>query len=110
MSGGNGADDFNYRSTRETGNTASSRDSVLGFQRRIDDIDLHLIDAKTGVAGNNAFKFIGAQAFHGVKGELHYRDSGRNVIVEGDVNGDARADFSILVKNVAALSAADFIL
>lgn len=108
--GGSGFDDFIYVSTIASGKTSSTCDVIVDFQRRIDDIDLHLIDAKTGVAGNNAFKWIGGQVFHGVKGELHYRDAGRHVIVEGDLNGDARADFSILVRDVAALSRGDFIL
>jgi len=71
--------------------------------------DLRTIDAESG-AGNQAFHFIGAHAFNHVKGELHTVRSGSNVIVQGDVNGDAKADFEILVLNKASLGAGDFLL
>lgn len=53
------------------------------------------IDAKVGVAGDQQFKFIGQQNFHDKKGELHFKFAGSNTIVEGDVNGDGKADFQI---------------
>jgi Ca2+-binding RTX toxin-like protein len=114
LTGGAGADDFNYASIKESGTASVLRDTITDFRRGSattgDDIDLHLIDASTKKPGDQAFKFIGAEAFHKVAGELHYRHAGANVIVEGDVNGDGRADFSILVKNVQTLSSGDFIL
>lgn len=114
LAGGSGSDNFVFASTAESGAAAIARDVIIDFQRGTaltgDNIDLRLIDAKTGVLGNNAFKFIGAQAFHHVKGEVHYKDAGAHVIVEGDVNGDGRSDFSVLVLNVVGLSAGDFLL
>ncbi|MEZ5876216.1 MAG: matrixin, partial [Hyphomicrobiales bacterium] len=74
-----------------------------------DQISLNRIDAKTGVAGNQAFKWIGTHDFHNVKGELRYIDKGATCIVQADVNGDGKADFEILVK-VDALLKGDFIL
>jgi hypothetical protein len=38
---------------------------------------------------------------------LHYRDLGASCLVQGDVNGDAKADFEILVK-IGSLAASDF--
>jgi len=114
LKGGSGDDDFDFNRISDTGKHSATRDVITDFQtgagRTGDDINLSTIDAKSGVAGNNAFKFIGTQAFHGVRGELHYVDAGNDVIVEGDINGDRRADFSILVQNVETLTAADFIL
>ncbi|MGH6735212.1 MAG: hypothetical protein ACRECX_03925 [Methyloceanibacter sp.] len=46
---------------------------------------------------------------HDKKGELRYEDKGSKVIVQGDINGDGKADFEIFVK-VGFLSAADFLL
>jgi serralysin len=64
-----------------------------------------LIDADTdGTAGNQAFKFIGATAFSGVDGQLRFAGG----ILQGDTNGDRRADFEI--KIVGALLAGDVIL
>jgi hypothetical protein len=41
---------------------------------------------------------------------IWYAGSGSDVIVRGDVTGDATADFEILVKAVSSLTAGDFIL
>ncbi|MGH6735216.1 MAG: M10 family metallopeptidase C-terminal domain-containing protein [Methyloceanibacter sp.] len=106
--GGAGRDLFNFDAPSET-KKGSQRDKIMDFQRGQDDIDLRTIDAKTGVSGNNAFKFIGKQDFHDVRGELRYEDKGSTVIVQGDRNGDGKADFEIFVA-VGALSRGDFLL
>ncbi|MEZ5774976.1 MAG: leishmanolysin-related zinc metalloendopeptidase [Hyphomicrobiaceae bacterium] len=113
MWGGSGADDFDFDNRLDT-RVGGQRDIIMDFHRGSattgDDIDLRTIDAKTTVGGNQAFRFIAKQPFHHKAGELHYTKAGANVIVAGDVNGDAKADFEILVKGVAVLSAADFLL
>lgn len=109
MSGGTGADDFDFNAKTESA-VGVNRDQIIGFQHGIDDIDLATIDAKTTVAGNNAFKFIGSQSFHGVAGELHYITSSGSRVVEGDVNGDGRADFQIKVVGLVTLTGGDFVL
>ncbi|MGH6736011.1 MAG: calcium-binding protein [Methyloceanibacter sp.] len=106
--GGMGNDDFDFNSIKES-KTGGQRDKIMDFKRGQDDIDLRGIDAKTGVSGNNKFEFIGKDDFSETKGELRYQDLGSKVIVQGDVNGDGKADFEIMVK-VGALSAGDFIL
>ncbi len=108
--GGGGADLFDFNATNETGRSSSSRDQILDFQRRQDDIDLRTIDANTDRSGNNAFHFIGFNAFSDRAGELRIRDSGSHIIVQGDVDGDGRSDFEILVRNVDTLSRGDFLL
>ncbi|MEZ5875852.1 MAG: hypothetical protein R3D30_13890 [Hyphomicrobiales bacterium] len=45
-------------------------------------IDVSAIDAKTGVGGNQALKFIGKQGFHDVKSELHFSDRGATCKVQ----------------------------
>jgi serralysin len=108
--GGAGADLFDFNAVNETGRSSSSRDQIYDFQRGQDDIDLRTIDANTLRSGNNAFKFIGTDAFSDTAGELRIRDSGHHIIVQGDVNGDGRSDFEILVRNVDILSKGDFLL
>ena len=71
----------------------------------VDKIDLATIDANTELGGNQAFKFIGAQAFHRTAGELRYA----NHILQAGVNGDGRADFEVSV-NENVLATANFIL
>ncbi|MFO1171896.1 MAG: calcium-binding protein [Hyphomicrobiaceae bacterium] len=116
MTGGVGLDDFDFNAISETGKTGSTRDRILDFKHLEDDIDLRDIDAKSGVSGNQAFKFIGTQGFHDVKGELHVlkiNPSGTandKTVVEGDVNGDGRADFQIELKGLIGLTKGDFLL
>ena len=62
------------------------------------------IDAVTRKGGNQAFDFIGSAHFSGEAGELRYSSH----VLQGDVNGDGRADFQI--KIVGSLTAADLLL
>ena len=104
--GGKGADDFVFRSVGEAGK-GSGRDVIEDFSRaQGDDIDLRGIDANTKASGDQAFSFIGDQAFSGKAGQLQYK----NGIVAGDINGDKAADFHIEIANHVGLVAGDFIL
>lgn len=103
--GGAGADDFVFKTVAESGK-GSGRDVINDFSRaQGDDIDLRGIDANTNVSGNQAFLFIGGNAFSGKAGQLQYK----NGVVAGDVNGDKVADFHIEIANHHGLVAGDFI-
>ncbi|MGH6735298.1 MAG: M10 family metallopeptidase C-terminal domain-containing protein [Methyloceanibacter sp.] len=107
MFGDAGKDMFDFNSIKDS-KKGGQRDKISHFQRGQDDIDLKGIDAKKG-GGNQKFKWIGKNDFHDKKGELRYEDKGSKVIVQGDVNGDGKADFEIFVA-VGALSKGDFFL
>jgi Ca2+-binding RTX toxin-like protein len=114
--GGLGADKFVFTSVLDSASGVSTRDIVRDFVHGADRIDLSAIDAKSGVAGNQAFAFTGAHAFGHVSGQLHYLwenhvgTSLDKTIVEGDVNGDGHADFQIELTGLKSLLAGDFIL
>jgi Ca2+-binding RTX toxin-like protein len=109
MRGGLGSDTFDFNKTNESA-VGGQRDRIEDFSKVEDFIDLSTIDAKTG-AGNQAFDFIGTQGFHGVKGELRATATASgNTIIAGDTDGDASADFQILVQGVTGLTAGDFVL
>lgn len=107
LTGGAGADSFRYRSADVTG---GQRDRIADFARGVDELDLGLVDANSRTATNDAFKFIATQAFGGTAGELRYEVSGGAAHVQGDLNGDRVADFTISLTGVSALSAADLVL
>ncbi len=108
LRGGAGNDRFVFKTLADS-QSGAARDHIADFARNIDKIDLSAIDAKAGLAGNQAFHFITGGFTH-QKGELHAFNSGANSIVAGDVNGDGHADFSILVVGVNNLDGGDFIL
>ena len=118
MSGGLGADRFDFNAITETGKTVLIRDIVKDFTHGSDHIDLATIDANGTTAGNAAFLFLGAKgaAFSGFKGQLHWFQSNTagtandKTIIEGDINGDRRADFQIELSGLVTLTKGDFIL
>ena len=87
---------------------ASGRDTILDFDRAEgDEIDLTAIDAKKG-NGNQEFEFIGKKGFHDKKGELRYKVKDGDAYVEGDTDGNGKADFAIVIDGVSKLKEADF--
>ena len=110
LSGGSGADRFVFTSIDETA-TGAARDQITDFTSGSDKIDLGGIDAIGGTAANDAFTFVGAAAFSGRAGELHYVRSGGFTFIEGDTNGDSIADFQIqLNSSTVTPLMTDFIL
>jgi hypothetical protein len=109
LTGGADADTFRYLSASETGATGATRDTIADFVAGTDKIDLAAIDAVDDGA-DDAFSFIGAAAFSGTAGELRAKVAGANTLVSGDLDGDAVADFQILLAGTHTLSAGDFLL
>jgi len=107
--GGDDSDVFKFVKVKEIGKGASD-DAIMDFSDvEGDQINLVDIDAKRG-PGNQDFKFIGAQKFHHKAGELHVLNKGGGVfLVEGDINGDGKADFKINVTSNAPLEKGDFL-
>jgi serralysin len=97
--GGAGNDTFQFSTLNDLGNTIT--DFTAG-----DKIDVSRFDTDAAMTGDQAFTFIGNAAFSNTAGQLRYA----NGVVQGDVNGDGIADFSVIMANNAALSASDFIL
>ena len=113
QTGGDKADAFVFLALTDSTKKASGRDSILDFDRAEGDkIDLSAIDARTGDgSATSAFKFIGKKGFDdvdGKKGELRSVEKHGDSLIQGDVNGDDKADFSILVDGVSKLKHTDF--
>ncbi len=116
MTGGAGKDVFDFNTLKDSMKVTATRDVIKDFGHGVDKIDLKTIDANAKLAGDQAFKFIGAAAFHKVAGGLHLVQTDAagtahdTTIVLGDVNGDGVADFSIELSGLKALTAVDFVL
>ncbi len=88
-------------------------DVLLQFDADLDRIDLRSIDADAGMAGNQRFRFVDAFGAAGdgqADGQLRVVDQGGDVRVELDFDGDSIADAWIVVRGVASLGPADFML
>ncbi|WP_155888679.1 M10 family metallopeptidase C-terminal domain-containing protein [Inquilinus limosus] len=110
LQGGAGADRFRFAALSDSV-VGVNADRITDFSHaQADRIDLSAIDANIGVAGNQAFSFIGTAAYTGVAGQLRYAVSGGVTTVAGDVNGDKVSDFHIQLTGSIALVAADFVL
>jgi serralysin len=92
----------------------------MDFEDGIDMISLDKMDADTTTIGDQAFTYINgdssttaAKDFSESAGELRSYLSASGVIIEGDVNGDAKADFSVELIDPLhhiTLTSADFFL
>lgn len=104
--GGSGADRFIFDEV--AGSPAQAPDLVFDFNAvQGDQIDVYGIDAISGTTENDEFIFVGDDAFSGSAGELHFTHDLSGGPLEGDVNGDATADFTINLLGVTSLTGDD---
>jgi serralysin len=117
LTGGSGADLFQYfgfttlTSPGDSGVGIGKRDVIGDFQRGVDKIDLHFVDAKTSVGnlGNQDFSFRGGNAFS-AEGQIRVFTEGGNTIVQVNNDGDLFAEGEIQLTGVIDLKVGDFIL
>lgn len=115
LGGGAGADVFVFAKTGDLAKKAARTDVITDFEAGLDLIHLARLDARSG-HGNQAFRWIGEADFGKHAGELHYRIFDRPGtaddmrLVEGDLNGDGKADFRIVLAGTGDLDRADFVL
>jgi Ca2+-binding RTX toxin-like protein len=91
--GGIGSDLFRWDAAKDSPGKLDKCDVIYDFDTS-DSLDLAAIDANTTVAGNQAFTPIGSGGFTATPGELRYT-LGLYGFLEGDTNGDAKADFAV---------------
>ena len=107
--GGTGNDKFVF-ANGDSSASHSLSDHITDFASG-DKIDLHLIDADTGLTNDQAFHFIGTAAFAvGDAGALHYSSGGGVTWIEGDTDGNGSADFAIYLVGDHTMVATDFTL
>ncbi len=108
LTGGAGADTFLYLAAVFHSNPAN-RDTITDFVSGTDKIDVSAIDGNTTAAfpGNQAFIFIGDNAFSG-RSQLRYDPL--TGLLEGNTAGNSNPEFQILLAGAPTLVEADLVL
>jgi Ca2+-binding RTX toxin-like protein len=98
LTGGAGADVFRFDAATDSDGNG---DTIHDFEVGLDLIDLRRIDADSTAEGDQAFHWIGTDAFGGEgaasAGELRVSQFEGGWFVEGDTDGDGTADFALTV-------------
>ena len=102
----NAVDTFVFNSADES-KVGAAHDVIYLFESGEDKLDVSGIDADASAAGDQAFVFAGTSA---TANSVWYKTVNANVLVYGDTDGDAAADFAIELRNVASLTESDFVL
>lgn len=109
--GGAGPDTFIFKNGHFGGASPAACDVIHDFSAlQGDKIRLDAVDANSNIDLNQAFAFIGTAAFGHVAGQLRYEQINGNTFIQGDVNGDAIADFWLRLDGLVTLSSNDFFL
>jgi Ca2+-binding RTX toxin-like protein len=109
MTGGAGDDVFAFT---WNGEFLFNHPQVTDFRQGHDTLDLSLIDARTFASGDQAFTFIGTDAFDGKPGEVRYEVDEANglTIIQMSMDRDGNAQHSITLQGVYTLTGEDFVL
>ena len=112
MTGGTGSDSFVFAGGDFAGTSATTCDLIMDFNHAEGDkIDLSAVDANTASAATNeAFAFIGSDAFGHIAGQLRVAVMTGGVMLQGDTNGDGIADFWVRCDGASTLVAGDLVL
>jgi Ca2+-binding RTX toxin-like protein len=112
LTGGTGNDVFKYAAAIDSGLGANA-DRITDFVIGSDRLNFARIDTNAGLAGDQGFGFIGAASFGGIGvAQIRYTNSGGNLLVQADVDGNGTADMEIILQGLAGgtLTSADFVL
>ena len=104
LTGGNGRDLFLFERAEDSGRKLSERDVITDFDRGADRLDF---DAR--FSDRQDLAFVGKAAFDGAY-QLRFEADDRGVVVFGNLDGGADAEFSVRLDGVTKVSGEDFIL
>ena len=104
--GGSGTDTYDFNAATELSADSSLTDIIIGFASG-DRIDIS--DIVTGKA-NLASPFTFQTAALTGAGQVTFTQTANTTIISGSTDGDAAAEFTILVRGLVNLTASDFIL
>ena len=107
--GGKGADHFVFLAISDS--MAVAFDMIQDFEKGCDLINLCAIDAVLGGA-DDAFRFIGTQAFSNAGPEVRYQlnTADGTTLIKVHMSGSANADSQIVLNGLYELTADSFVL
>lgn len=110
MTGGLGGDRFDFDAVVEIGKKKGLLDLITDWGDG-DTIDLSSIDANGSKTGDKAFKFLKKEGADFTKaGQVGFDQKKSVTYVQGDTNGDGKADFKLQVSGKIDFEKADFVL
>lgn len=113
LTGGAGNDTFRYRTVTESASIATQFDTITDF-RAGDRIDLSAIDARSNLTGDQAFTFIGTQAFTTANqnGSIRafYDAANNRTVVQVSNDADTAVEMEIVLTGQVNLTSQDFVL
>ena len=101
-----------YLFTNDSG-TGADADRITDVVSRTDRLNFALLDADAAIPGNQAFSFLGTAAFTNTSvGQIGYHDSGADLLVQIDTDGNDTVDMEVVLKGLArsALTSGVFVL
>jgi len=104
-------DTFDFDFVADIGKKKGLLDIITDFGAG-DLIDLSTIDASTKKSGDQAFKLLKKEGadLTGKAGQLAYDQKKGTTTVQGDVDGNGKADFKLELTGKIDLDKADFVL
>ncbi|KQO86679.1 M10 family metallopeptidase C-terminal domain-containing protein [Methylobacterium sp. Leaf91] len=108
LTGGDGVDTFTFKTLADSTVGSATRDQISDFTVGLDHLDF---SALQGLSTDQEFAFIGGGTFTKHAGEVRALQSSGSTLIEADVDGNGRADFQIMLKDLLdALHTSDFVL
>ncbi|EYD76193.1 hypothetical protein Rumeso_02229 [Rubellimicrobium mesophilum DSM 19309] len=108
LRGGAGGDEFVFTALQDSGPGRAARDVIADFEPGQDRIVLRAIDAVADEPGHQGFTLDQDGSFSA--GEIRLREVKAGLLVELNVDDDARPEMTILVRGGGTLTVDDFVL
>lgn len=114
MTGGADSDKFVFASTQDSLKLYGKFDTITDFQKGVDKLDFHLIDANDGLSGNQKFAFVGYGGANQVLGAgqmtAYYDAALGKTIIEANIDGDASNEFHLELNGNVVPNVSDMVL
>jgi hypothetical protein len=113
LTGGSGADIFIFQSSQDMSINLNKTDTITDFKSGEDKIQFMFDLDKNKADIQYKCTFISNSAFSKKAGEVRYSEvytegSNTYILVQGDTNGDGKADFTLKLMGISSIEKTDF--